>query len=111
MAAWSMCGLPASPHDPVHESDARRIYCVCLADAANQCVAAHDPHCWKFTACMFARNGSPFSASGLEVDDTFATTVKECAGTLANYSVEDLKTCYGGFRGLQLHSTVRAGKY
>jgi len=75
------------------------VYCACLADAANQCVAAHDPHYWKFTACMFARNGSPFSASGLEVDDTFATTVEECAGTLANYSVEDLKTCYGGFEG------------
>ena len=48
---------------------------------------------------MFARNGSPFSASGLEVDVTFATTVKECAGTLANYSVEDLKTCHGVFEG------------
>ena len=33
------------------------------------------------------------------MDDTFATTVKEYAGTLANYSVEDLKTCYGGFEG------------
>ena len=35
----------------------------------------------------------------LHVCLTFATTVKECAGTLVNYSVEDLKTCYGGFEG------------
>ena len=32
-----------------------------------------------FTACMIARNSSPFSASGLEVDGMLATAVKECA--------------------------------
>ena len=38
-----------------------------------------------------------------------ATTVKECAGILANYSVEDLKTCYGGFEGFNhVHQSEQA---
>ena len=34
----------------------------------------------------------PFFRLKLKMDVTFATTAKECVGTLANYSVEDLKT-------------------
>ena len=43
MTAKIVCGLPASPHNPVHESDARHVCLACLGDAANLCVAAHDP--------------------------------------------------------------------
>ena len=41
----------------------------------------------QLTGCMFARNGSPFSAKD-SMYVAFATTVEEYAGTLANYSVE-----------------------
>ena len=39
-----------------------------------------------------ASNGSLFFRLKLKMDATFATTVEECVGTLADYSVEDLKT-------------------
>ena len=38
-----VCGPPASPHDPVHESDANEVYYVYFVDAANQSVATHNP--------------------------------------------------------------------
>ena len=41
----------------------------------------------QVTACMLARNGSPFSATN-SMYVAFATTVEEFASTLANYSVE-----------------------
>ena len=61
------------------------VQCACLVVPAHQCVFAHNP---TFAACVFARMSSPFSASDLEVNDQFATTVEENAGTLANYSVD-----------------------
>ena len=75
-----MCGLPASQHDLVHESDARRIYCACFADAATQCVAAH-VHIIRSSplACLPVRLS--FLSLKLEIDDTFATFVKECASS------------------------------
>ena len=59
-------------------------------------MGAHNP---TFTACVFARISSPLSASDLEEDDQFATTVEDNAGTLANYSVDIEK-----FEGFELPS-------
>ena len=57
----------------------------CLVVPTHQCVVAHNP---TFAACVFARMSSLFSVSNLEVDDQFATTVEDNAGTLTNYSVD-----------------------
>ena len=48
LGSMIVCGLPASPHDPVHESDARRRLLRVLADTANQSVATHDSGCSLF---------------------------------------------------------------
>ena len=84
-----VCGLPALPHDLVHKSDARRRLLRVPRYTANQCVAATIPEAYRLHA---ASNDSPFFRLKLKIDVTCGTTVKECAGTLANYSVEDLKT-------------------
>ena len=46
-----VCGLPASPHNSVHVSDARRRLLRVPRDAANQCMAAHDPACHRLHVC------------------------------------------------------------
>lgn len=77
-------------------------YCTCLADAANLCAKANDANWWAFTACMFANNGSPDAAPGLESDETFEPTVKTCAAAHLSYSFDELKACYTGVQGSQM---------
>lgn len=90
-------------------------YCTCLADAANLCAKAHDANWWAFTACMFANNGSPDAAPGLESDETFERTVKACTAAHLSYDFNDLKACYTGVQGSQLafvsaHRTEASGQ-
>ena len=63
-----VCGLSASPHGSETYSTLLTIL--------------------KFTAWIFARNGSLFSASGLQMDDALAMAAEDNAGTLANYTFE-----------------------
>ena len=60
------------------------VQCACLV-VSDQCVVAHN---LTIAACVFARMSSPFSASDLEVDDQFATTVEDNAVTLTDYSAD-----------------------
>lgn len=76
--------------------------CDCLADAANLCAKAHDKNWWAFTACMFANNGSPYAAHGLEDDATFESTVEKCSSAHLSYSFDSLKECYTGAEGSQM---------
>ena len=57
-AALSMCGLPASPHDPVHENQAQDVIIACalLMPLIGAWLLMF--HILKFTACIIARNGS-----------------------------------------------------
>ena len=95
-ARWLACRFLASPHDPVHESDARRCLLRVLRWRRYSVCGCSRSTFFEVRRCIFARNGFPFSASGLEVDDTFATTVKSVQAPLV--------------RRLLLHSTVRADR-
>ena len=73
---WHMIGVraPASPHD---RARIRR-----KTTSAARAWLTPPISAWLLTILavhrlLFAQNGSPFSASGLEVDNAFATTVEE----------------------------------
>ena len=56
-AARSMCGLPASPHNPVpNQAQDAIIACASLMPLIDAWLLMF--HILKFTACMIARNGS-----------------------------------------------------
>lgn len=110
MEDWSSgsCAYPDDGGPKPHDSKCPTqgvgdAYCDCIADAANLCARAHDDAWWDFTACMFANNGSPWSASGLENDSTFKTTVRMCANqSLTDYTFDELESCYTGSEGSDL---------
>ena len=67
-----VCGL-LPYHTTLAKMAVRYVSCACIAWAVNPGVAAHDPRCSSLAICQ---DGSPFSASRLEVNAAFATTVE-----------------------------------
>lgn len=81
--------------------------CNYIADQANLCVQQHSKQRANFTECMFRQALQGDERNPLAARGTFDGQLADCAATLEDYSVDELRSCAYSDEAVQLRASNR----